>query len=165
MGQSSADVRKEVEQARQGVVDELDQLTATTRAALDIPARVRRKPVQTAGVVGGAAFLLLGGPKRVAKAAERRFFPKRYYRPPKVLPKDIERSMDRLPQADQAMVSAHLERDFASYLKKEHPIEPANARQSVWKTYDLLVGIVGAAAARELVKRLFEAPPPPPSEP
>jgi hypothetical protein len=28
----------------------------------------------------------------------------------------------------------------------------------LWKTYDLLLGIVGAAAARELVKKLFEVP-------
>ena len=56
------------------------------------------------------------------------------------------------------MVRAHLERDFASYIQRQHPTEPVNARTSLWKTYDLLVGIVGAAAARELVKRLFEVP-------
>ena len=28
----------------------------------------------------------------------------------------------------------------------------------MWKTYDLLLGIVGAAAARQLVKKLFEIP-------
>ena len=75
-----------------------------------------------------------------------------------MLPKDVERSIAKLPAGDQEMVRAHLERDFAAYLQKQHPAEPANARQSAWKTYDLLVGIVGAAAARELVKRLFEIP-------
>jgi len=158
MGQSSAEARQELERARLGVASELDQLGDSTRTALDIPAKIKRNPVQTAGVVGGAAFLLLGGPKRAAKAVEKRFFPKRYYRPPTVLPKDVERSIAKLPQGDQDMVRNHLERDFAAYLQKEHPAEPANARQSAWKTYDLLVGIIGAAAARELVKKLFEIP-------
>ncbi len=158
MGQSSAEARQELERARLGVSSELDQLADSTRTALDIPAKIKRNPVQTAGVVGGAAFLVLGGPRRAAKAVEKKFFPKRYYRPPTVLPKDVERSISKLPPGDQDMVRGHLERDFAAYLQREHTAEPANARQSVWKTYDLLVGIIGAAAARELVKRLFEIP-------
>jgi hypothetical protein len=158
MGESSAEARKELAQARRALSAELDQLGEATRAATDIPAKIKRNPIQTAGVVGGAAFLLLGGPRRAAKAAEKRFFPERYYRPPKVLPKDVEKAIDRLPRQDQEMVRAHLERDFASYLQKQKMSEPANARQSAWKTYDLLVGIIGAAAARELVKKLFEIP-------
>ncbi len=158
MGQSSAEARQELERARLGVSSELDQLADSTRTALDIPAKIKRNPVQTVGVVGGAAFMILGGPRRAAKAVEKRFWPKRYYRPPTVLPKDVERSIAKLPQGDQEMVRAHLERDFSAYLQKQHPVEPANARQSAWKTYDLLVGIIGAAAARELVKRLFEIP-------
>jgi hypothetical protein len=125
---------------------------------VDIPAKVRRNPVRTAGLAGGAAFLLLGGPRRVAKAAEKRFFPKRYARVPTVLPKEVDKALAKLEPAQREQVRAHLERDFVKYLQREHPIEPANARQSIWKTYDLLVGIVGAAAARELVKRLFEIP-------
>ena len=66
--------------------------------------------------------------------------------------------MAKLDPEQRELVEAHLERDFAAYMNKEHPSEPANARQSVWKTYDLLLGIVGAAAARELVKKLFEVP-------
>jgi hypothetical protein len=158
MGQSSAEARQELEAARRGVVDELNQLGASTDAALDIPAKIRRNPVQTAGVVGGAAFLLLGGPRRAARAVEKRFFPKRYYRPPSLLPKDVDRAIAKLPAGDQEMVRGHLERDFATYLQKQRVSEPPNARQSAWKTYDLLVGIIGAAAARELVKRLFAVP-------
>ena len=66
--------------------------------------------------------------------------------------------MDKLEPDQRELVEAHLERDFAAYMNKEHPAEPANARQSLWRTYDLMVGIVGAAAARELVKKLFEIP-------
>ena len=158
MAQSAAEARQEVENALAGVEKELDDLGTTTRAALDIPAKVRRNPIRTAGLAGGAAFLLLGGPKRAAKAAEQRFFPRRAEKRERALPKDVQQTLSRLEPEDRDKVEAHLERDFAAYLNKEHPKEPANARQSVWKTYDLLLGVVGVAAARELVKRLFEIP-------
>lgn len=158
MAQSPAEARQEVENARKGVEKELDDLTRATRDALDIPAKVKRNPVRTAGLATGAAFLLLGGPKRVAKATEKRFFPKRVYKRDRALPKNVQATMNKLDPDQRELVEAHLERDFAAYLNKEHPTEPANPRQSFWRTYDLLLGIVGAAAARELVKKLFEVP-------
>jgi len=158
MAQSAAEARQKVVEARQGVDRELDDLTTAARAAVDIPAKVRRNPGKTAAVAGSAAFLLLGGPKRVARTAERRFFPKRAARVPTVLPKDIEKAIRNLEPDQQDQVRGHLERDFVTYVQKEHANEPANVRQSFWKTYDLLIGIVGAAAARELVKKLFEVP-------
>jgi hypothetical protein len=153
-----AAARKGVEAAREGVATEFDNLNSSVRAAADIPAKIKRNPVPTLGAAGGAAFLLLGGPKRVAQSVERRLFPKRQSRPPKVLPRDVEKSLDRLPEEDRAMVRAHLERDFATYLREEHAKDPPNARTAAWKTYDLVLGIVGAAAARELVKKLFAVP-------
>lgn len=154
-----AAARKGVEAARAGVETELDNLGSAARAAVDIPAKIRRNPVPTVGAATGAAFLLLGGPRRVARGVEKRLFPKRYVRPPKVLPRDVERSLDRLPEEDRDFVRAHLERDFAAYLRAEHAKDPPNVRTSAWKTYNLLLGTVGARAARELVKRLFEVPP------
>ncbi len=158
MADATAEAREAVVRARRRAEEELDQLGASTRAALDIPAKIKRHPLETVGAAGGAAFLLLGGPRRVAKAAERRFFPERANRPPRLLPKDVDRALRNVPPDERERVEAHLERDFATYLRKEHTREPANARQSVWKTYDLLLGIIGAAAARELVKKLFAIP-------
>ena len=109
-------------------------------------------------MLGGAAFLILGGPKRVAKAAERRFLPERANRPPTLLPKDVDKTLKRLPEEDREQIRAHLERDFAAYLQKEHVSDASTARQSFWKTYDLLFSIIGAAATRELVKRALEVP-------
>jgi hypothetical protein len=147
-----------VKAAREGVATELDNLNMSVRAAVDIPAKIKRNPVPTLGAAGGAAFLLLGGPKRVAQSVEKHLFPKRYSRPPRVLPRDIEKTLDRLPEADREKVRAHLERDFAAYLRDEHPKDPPTARTQAWKTYDLLLGTVGVRAARELVKYLFEEP-------
>ena len=158
MAQSPAEARQEVEDARRAVEKELDDFGIAARAAVDIPAKIRRNPVRTVGLAGGAAFLFLGGPKRLAKAAEARFFPKRAEERERALPRNVQATLAKLEPEQREKVEAHLERDFAAYLNREHPTEPANARQSLWKTYDLLVGIVGVAAARELVKKLFEIP-------
>lgn len=153
------EVRRTLEESRGQAEAELDELVPSLRRSLDFPAKFRRDPVRTAGVVGGAAFLLLGGPRRVARAAEKRFFPRRAMRPPRLLPKNVDKTLDRLEPGNRDYVRGHLERDFAAYLKKEHPTEPADARRSLWRTYDLLLASVGAVAMRELVKRLFEPPP------
>jgi hypothetical protein len=158
MADATADARQKVAEARRNAEAELDTLGSSTRAALDFPAKIKRHPVETVGVVGGAAFLLLGGPKRLAKAGERRFFPERAKRPPTLLPKEMDKAIKGLPEEDQEQVRAHLEKDFARYLQKEHVADAATGRQSFWKTYDLLVGIVGAAAAREMVKRALTVP-------
>lgn len=158
MAQTAAEARQEVVNSRKAVESELDDLGSATRAALDIPAKIKRNPVQTVGALGGAAFLLLGGPKRVAREVESRLFPQRREKVPSILPKDVEKTVNRLEPEERDKVRAHLERDFYTYLQKEHPTEPATARRSLWRTYDIVIGIVGAAAARELVKKLFEIP-------
>jgi len=158
MADATAEARQQLIDARRNAESELDTLGSSTRAALDFPAKIKRHPVETVGVLGGVAFMLLGGPKRVAKAGERRFFPERANRPPTLLPKDVDKTLKRLPEEDREHVRAHLERDFAAYLNKEHVADAATGRQSFWKTYDLLVGIVGAAATRELVKRALTVP-------
>ena len=158
MAEATDAARQEVVAARRAAESELDTLGSSARAAFDIPAKVRAHPVETVGTAGGAAFLLLGGPKRVAKAVERRFFPERAKRPPTLLPKDVDKSIKRLPADDQDQVRAHLERDFATYLQREHVKDPPTGRASAWKTYDMFLGIVGAAAARQLVKKLFQVP-------
>jgi hypothetical protein len=158
MADSTAEARQQVADARRATAAELDTLGTSARAALDFPAKIRKHPLQTAGVLGGAAFMVMGGPKRVARAAEERFFPKRGLRPPKLMPKDLEKTLDRLPEEDRELIGAHLERDFAAYLKKEHVRDAATGRQSFWKAFDLLVAVLGAAATRELVRRALSVP-------
>jgi hypothetical protein len=158
MADATAEARQQVAAARQNAETQLDAMGASARAAIDIPAKLKRHPVETAGVLGGTAFMLLGGPKRVAKAAERRFFPARANRPPTLLPKDVDKTIDRLPEEDREQIRAHLERDFSNYLQKEHAKDPSNGRHSFWKTYDLVLGIAGAAATRALIKRALAVP-------
>jgi hypothetical protein len=158
MADSVADARQEVENARRAAAAELDQLGPAVREAADIPAKIRRNPLKSAGLLGGATFLAVGGPRRLLKAGERRFLPSRANRVPSLLPRDIERTLGRLGEPDEERARAHLERDFRAYLEKHHPDELPNARRSFWKTYDLIIGIVGGVATRELLKRFMTAP-------
>jgi hypothetical protein len=159
MAGTTAEARREVAEARQAAAQQLDELGAAARSAFDIPAKVRRNPVQTVGIASGAAFLVLGGPRRLLKAAGARLLPQR---PPRsLLPTEIQRTVNRLEPEQREQIGRHLERDFAAYLARTHPQEPANARRSFWKTYDQLMGPVTGAAGRELVKRLFQPEPEP----
>jgi hypothetical protein len=71
------------------------------------------------GIGAGAAFLLLGGPRRVLKQVEHRVLPKRRYR--KLTPAEIDRAIDRLGEEDRENQRAHIERDFAAYLERRTP--------------------------------------------
>lgn len=157
MAETTTEARREIANARQAADAELDDLGASTRAALDIPAKFRRNPLKVAGLAGGAAFLALGGPVRLARAAERRVFPGRRERLDSVLPKDVARAIDRLG-TDAEKVRYNLERDFMHYLERKHPEDTPSGRRSFWRTYDIFVGTLGALSARELAKRLFQTP-------
>lgn len=154
--ESVAAARQEVANARLATEAELDQMGTAVRAAVDIPTKVKRDPLRYGALGAGAAFLLVGGPKKALRAVEKRVFPRRHER--RLTPKEIERTIDRLPEEEREAVRAHLERDFAAYLQREHPDHAPNARHSLWRTYDLLVGIVGGAAAREMIKRFIDVP-------
>ena len=85
--------RAEVLAARQGLEDEVVGLEASARAAVDIPARLRREPAKVGGAAVGAAFLLLGGPKRVFRRARRAVFGKDADLPKSMLPDEIEKTL------------------------------------------------------------------------
>ncbi|MBA2490118.1 MAG: hypothetical protein H0V36_12510 [Chloroflexi bacterium] len=153
-------------QAQQGVVaarrqlgHELDEMRLATRSAVDIPAKVRKHPVETIGLIGGAGFLALGGPKRIIQAIEHRVRPTRKDRLKGILPKDIERMVDKTGQ-NAEQVRQRLEQDFFDWMAKRRPQQaPANARQSLWKTYDSFIGPLGALGAKSLIERLLAADP------
>ena len=57
--------RDRVLAARAALGEELDALEASVRAAVDIPAKIRRSPAKAAAIAGSAGFLVLGGPGRL----------------------------------------------------------------------------------------------------
>ena len=60
MGEQTRTAREEVLAARAALSSEVDELGSAARSAVDIPAKVRRNPAQTAGLAAGAAFFALG---------------------------------------------------------------------------------------------------------
>lgn len=153
-----ARARKDLLVARGALEVELDGLSDATRSALDIPAKVRRNPVKSVALAGGAGFLLLGGPRRVIKATTSRLFPKRRDPYDGLLPDEVERILRRSGVYSEPGVREALEADFADYLRgKGRRPEPPTASRSLWRTYDALVGPLGTVGARMLVERLFAA--------
>jgi hypothetical protein len=112
--------RSEVLAARAGLDEELVRLEASGRAAVDIPARLRREPAKVLGTAGGAAFLLLGGPKRVFKGVRRAIFGADADLPKSMLPPEVEKTLKKLGP-DGEKVRGTLEREFAEYLDEKAP--------------------------------------------
>jgi hypothetical protein len=101
--------------ARAELADDLEQLEAAGRAAVDIPAKIRRAPAKAAGVAAGAAFVALGGPKRVFRRARRAVMGEEEDLPSELLPKEVEKTLRKLG-TDGRKVRGTLEREFARYL-------------------------------------------------
>jgi hypothetical protein len=102
--------------ARADLAGEIDRLEAAGRAAVDIPAKIRRSPGKAAAVAGGAAFLAVGGPRRVFRRARKAVTGRDEAPLPKsLLPKDIDKALKQLG-TDGDKVRGTIERDFAHYL-------------------------------------------------
>lgn len=117
MAEDTTAAREGVLAARQALADELVVLEASGRAAIDIPARVRRSPAKAAAIVGGAGFLALKGPQRLFGAARRRISGDPAPFPPSILPDEVEKTLRKLGK-DGDKVRGALERDFADYAKR-----------------------------------------------
>ena len=115
MGTRTDAALAQVVAARAELADDLEQLEAAGRAAVDIPAKIRRAPAKAAGVAAGAAFVALGGPKRVFRRAKRAMTGVEEDLPSDLLPKEVEKTLRKLG-TDGRKVRGTLEREFARYL-------------------------------------------------
>jgi hypothetical protein len=101
--------------ARADLDAELDRLEAAGRAAVDIPAKVKREPVKAAGVAAGAAFLALGGPKRLFRRVKTAIRGEEDPLPSELLPDEINKVLKKLG-SDGKKVQLTLDKEFAKYL-------------------------------------------------
>jgi hypothetical protein len=157
VGPRTRAARAEVVAARDGLAEEAVRLEASARAAVDIPARIRREPLKMAGAASGAAFLLLGGPGRLVRGVRRAIFGPGAELPKSMLPGEVEKTLRKLGP-DGEKVRGALERDFASYLDEKAP--QRRERDLGAAAGGLLTNLLKpltARAGRELVERLFEA--------
>lgn len=109
--------RDRVLAARTALGEQMEALEASARAAVDVPAKIRRSPAKAAALAGGAAFLVVGGPKRVFRAGKRAVTGAPAPLPESMLPKEVERTLRKLGD-DGDKVRGALERDFAAYAKQ-----------------------------------------------
>jgi hypothetical protein len=132
--------RDRVLAARAALGEEIDALEASARAAIDIPAKIRRSPAKAAAVAGSAGFLVLGGPGRILRRARRAVFGPTADLPKSMLPKEVEKTLRQLGD-DGDKVRGALERDFAEY-----------ARQSA-KENPPVTTLLASSIARPLIRR------------
>jgi hypothetical protein len=109
--------RDRVLAARDVLGDELDALEASARAAVDIPAKIRRSPARAAAIAGSAGFVVLGGPKRLFGAVRRAVRGPTAALPKRMLPDEIEKTLGKLGD-DGDKVRGALERNFAAYARE-----------------------------------------------
>ena len=155
MGARTDAARADVLAARQQLDSELVMLEASARSAVDIPAKVRRNPVQTAGIAAGAGFIVLGGPRKVFRRAKRAVLGPPDPLPKSMLPEDIEKELKKLG-TDGEKVQRVLEVEFAKYLNAT----AAERRKSDLGTITTVliaaaVRPVALRVGRELAERLF----------
>jgi hypothetical protein len=155
-------VGTQADAARAGVVaaraefdTELVRLEAAARAAVDIPAKIRREPVKTAGLAAGVAFLVAGGPRRLFRRVKRTIVGPEADRPKSMLPEEVDKELRKLG-SDGERVRATLEREFAKYLE-EHREE--REKRDLGAVAALLLASVAkpitAQATRRLAEQLF----------
>jgi hypothetical protein len=148
--------RTEVLAAREGLEGEVVRLEAAGRAAIDIPTRLRNDPLKVGGAAAGAAFLLLGGPKRILSGVRRAVFGGPAAMPKSMLPDEVEAVLRKLgPDGDK--VRGTLEREFARFLDERAP--QRRERDIGGLAAGLLANALRPAsvrAGREFAERLFD---------
>ena len=156
MDETTAAARQQVVEARAALLVEVDELEAATRAALDVPAKIRRNPVKFAAGAGGLTFLVLGGPQRMARRVTRTLRGGRTRQPATVLPDEIERLVAELG-GDGDAIRARLDREFADYLaiQKRSGRLRSGAANSFWRGANVFTTVFAANAAGRLAQRLF----------
>ncbi len=150
MGASTDAARAEVLARRQLLLDEVTNLEASARAAVDIPAKVKRAPVQTAGLAAGTAFLALGGPQRLYRRARRQILGPKADMPKSMLPKEIDKRLRSMGD-DGEKVRRTLENEFADYLEKNRKERES---RDLGATAVSIAGLVLKPAASQLGKRM-----------
>jgi hypothetical protein len=132
--------------SRADLAEEVARLEAAGRAAVDIPAKIRRAPARTAGLAAGAAFMVAGGPKRVVRRLRRAVLGPEVDLPKSMLPREVDRTLRKLG-TDGEKVRGTLEREFASYLD-----EKAEERRK--RDLSATAALLGASVLGPVSKRL-----------
>jgi hypothetical protein len=155
---------------------ELQRTTAQLRDALDIRQRFRENPALFIGVGAAAAFIIAGGPGRIARGVRRQFFPTNPEKAYDSLPKPMQAWVDHMagavgPRAGDARqtLSEELQRwrqdprrngKISRKLAKQIAEGPPGPQRAAWSAFEVASSIVIAALARKAVERFLSGEPP-----
>jgi hypothetical protein len=167
-------VGETIDQTRVEIASQRTELESTAnglRDALDLPRRLRENPAQLLGIGVVAAFLIAGGPRRIARILRRR-----------VAPHDAEKAYDALPASMKAWVSAlageagpssgRVRDELVEELRRwrRDPIKdrkarkelarqmvegPAGPARTAWTAAETALTLVAAALARRAIERFL----------
>ena len=155
---------------------ELERTADQLRDALDVRRRFRENPALVLGLGAGAAFLLVGGPVRVARLARRRLFRSEPEKAYDSLPKPMQSWVDAMagtigPKAAEARqtLSEELLRwrhdpkrhgKLTKKLAKQAAEGPPGPKRAAWNAFEAGAAILTAALARKAVERFLSGEPP-----
>lgn len=167
MGETIDQTRLEIAAQRA----ELEATAARLRDALDLGKRVRENPLAVIGIGAATVFLLVGGPRRVARALRG-----------SMMPNAAQEAYDALPESMQAWVDALSGEAGARSMKvrdelveelrrwRRDPVKDKKARQALarqmvegppgpqrtaWNAAETGLTLIAAALARRAVARFL----------
>lgn len=172
MGETLAETRVEVDAQR----TDIERTVAQLRGALDLPKRFRENPVPFVALGAGAAFLVAGGPMRVARLVRRRMMRSQPEKAYDALPKPLQHWVDDVagavgPRAADARQSLSEELlrwrhdprrhgKTSKKLAKEIAEGPPGPGRAGWRAAEAFATIITAALARKAVERFLSGEPP-----
>jgi hypothetical protein len=175
VGETLAETRVEVEALRTDLQQRANALEARVRHALDIPARIRENPVVFIGIGLGTAFLVAGGPMRVARLVRRRLRPSSAEQAYDALPKAMQAWVDtvasgigpRAAGARNAMAEELLSWRHNAVKSKKARRElaksitegPPGPERAIWRAVESGLTLLSAAMARRAIERFINGPP------
>jgi hypothetical protein len=151
--------RAEVLAARGDLGGEIELFRVAAREAVDIPAKVKRAPGRSAAVVGGAAFVVLGGPRRVLRRVKRAVRGPQPELPVSMLPDEVEAALTKLG-SNGAAIRGTVEREFAAYLE-QHSDKRASrdVRAALAESAAFLIRRTSRTVGPRLIARLLSDDP------
>jgi hypothetical protein len=166
MGEATRAAREQVKAARRDLGREVDELGSEARSSLDLPAKVRRNPVQTVGLGAAVVLLAAGAPRRGLRFVQRKLRGGKPEPPSNALPKEVQRAIDDLGP-DAAAVRARLDKEFAKFLARERTEGKLerSPQDTLLRLVEAFAVPFGAQASRRLTERLFAADPDRPAVP
>jgi len=169
VGETLAETRVEVEAQRAELQRTGERLEARIRHAMDIRGRFRENPALFIGLGVGAAFLVAGGPKRVAGLLRRRLRPKAAEQAYDALPKAMQAWVDTVaggvgPRAEKARdaLVEEIQRWRRDQFKSRRARKelaramvdgPPGPSRMAWKAAEAALTLVSAALARKAIER------------